>query len=88
MKIKRNTRTAIKYELTKEEDSILLKAAQIIQDIGYLLEENEVEVFEEMRNDEDEGTIVLESFNQLAQFISRILYYDEYEFICHRDEEG
>lgn len=89
MKTKRNIRTAIKYELTKEEDSILLKAAQVIEDIGYSLEENEEEIFEEIRNDEDEGTIVFESFNQLAQFISRILRYDEYEFICcHRDEES
>lgn len=87
MKTKRNTRTVIKYELTKEENSILLKAAQIIQDIGYLLEENEVEVFEEIRNDEDEGTIVLESFDQLAQFVSRIISYDEYEFICYGNEE-
>lgn len=88
MKTKRNTRTVIKYELTKEENSILLKAAQIIQDIGYLLEENEVEVFEEIRNDEDEGTIVFESFDQLAQFVSRIISYDEYEFICCGNEEN
>lgn len=88
MKIKRNISTAIKYELTKEEDSILLKAAQIIEDIGYSLEETEEKVFEEIRNDKNEGTIVFESFNQLAQFISRIIYYDEYEFICHSDEES
>lgn len=87
MKTKRNTCTKIKYELTKEEDSILLKAAQIIQDIGYSFEENEKEIFEEIRYDEEDGKIGFESFIELARFISRVGYYDGYEFICHGEEE-
>ena len=88
MKTKRNTCTTIKYELTKEEDSILLKAAQIIQDIGYSLEETEEEIFEEIRNDEDDGEIELDSFTELAKIISRIKYRNRYEFICCEDEES